>query len=139
MNTKENKNLLAVGIFLFACFIALCFSTSIHGGQKYQVRPEITLPEYRTDADRAIDAYERMMDRFMSMTERNLIDIDNDVKRVNRQLTSINGKLSELSVRIANIEKKLNYKHPARAVKNTPPVRTEKCSNKPEVKIKDQP
>jgi peptidoglycan hydrolase CwlO-like protein len=139
MNTRENKNLLVVGIFLFACFIALCFSTSIHGGQKYQVRPEITIPEYRTDAARAVDAYERLMDRFMSMTERNLVGIDNDVKRVNRQLTSINSKLSELLVRIANIEKKLNFKHPVRAVKKTPHVQTEKCSDKSEVKIKGQP
>ena len=139
MNTKENKNLLAVGIFLLACFIALCFSTSIHGGQKYQVRPEISLPEYRTDTGRAVDAYERLMDRFMDMTERNLIGINNDVKGVNRQLASINSKLSELSMRIANIEKKLDIKRPTRPVKKVIPAKKKKPAIKPAMKVKDQP
>ena len=136
MNTKENRNLLAVGIFLLACFIALCFSTSIHGGQKYEVRPTITIPEYRTDTARAVDAYERLMDRFMNMTERNLVGIDRDVKGVNRQLASINSKLSELSVRIANIEKKLDIETP---VKKAVCVQTKKPAVMPDVKIKDQP
>jgi hypothetical protein len=139
MNTKENRNLLAVGIFLLACFIALCFSTSIHGGQKYVIRPEITLPEYRTDTARTVDSYERLMDRFMDMTERNLVGLNNDVKGVNRQLALINSKLSGLSVRIANIEKKLDIKRPARPVKKAAPVRKKKPDIKPAVKAISPP
>ena len=138
MRTKENKNLLAVGVFLIVCFIALCFSTSIHGGQEYEIRPEISLPEYRSDTGRAIDAYERLMDRFMDMTERNLIGIDKDVKGVSRQLASINSKLSELSMRMANIEKKLTVQRPAKPVKKTPPAKIQKRPAKPAIEVKHQ-
>lgn len=139
MKTKENKNLLAVGIFLLVCFIALCFSTTIYGGQEYQVRPEISIPEHRTDTGRAMDAYERLMDRFMNMTERNLIGIDRDVRGISGQLASINSKLSEISTRIANIEKKLEAQRPVEPVKATPPVQTQKPTVKPVLKVKDQP
>lgn len=139
MSKKESKNLLAVGIFLLVCFIALCFSTSIHGGQTYEVRPEISLPEYRSDTARAVDAYERLMDRFMDMTERNFVGINRDVKGVNRQLASINSKLSELSVRIANIEKKLDVKKAAKPAKKRVPAQTPKRPAKPAVKTESQP
>jgi len=111
-----NKNLLAIGALVVCCITVVWFSTSIQGVPKtYELRPQISIPEYRTDAVRAIDAYERLMERYMDMTERNSTKISADLKEV-KKLYSIDKKLTELSARIARIEKTFGieqYKPPA--------------------------
>ena len=101
-----NKNLLAAAAVVVCCITVIWFSTTIQGSPKtYEVRPRISLPEYKTDTIHAIDAYERLMERYMSMTERSSVRIDSDLKEVIKRLDSINYKLTELSLRIAKIEK----------------------------------
>ncbi len=102
-----NKNLLAVGAVVVCCITVVWFSTSIQGVPKtyYELQSQISIPEYRTDAVRAIDAYERLMERYMDLTERNSISISADLKEVIKKLYSIDDKLTELSARIAKIEK----------------------------------
>jgi len=101
-----NKRLLAIGAVVVCCITVVWFSTSIQGNPKtYELRPHISVPEYRTDAVRAIDAYERMMERYMNMTERDSIRISANLKEVIKKLYSIDNKLTELSARIARIEK----------------------------------
>jgi hypothetical protein len=113
-----NKNLLAVGAVVVCCITVVWFSTSIQGVPKtYELRPQISLPEYRTDAVRAIDAYERLMERYMDLTERNSISISADLKEVIKRLDSINDKLTELSARIAKIEKTFGIEQPKPPVK----------------------
>jgi hypothetical protein len=104
----RTRNLLVVAAGLVCCVVLVWLSTSIHGSEKkYEVRPQITLPEYRTDAARAIDAYERLMDRYMGLTERNLIGFGMDLKGVDKKLGSIDAKLTEISARMARIERVL--------------------------------
>jgi len=104
----RSRNLLAVAAGLVCCVVVVWLSTSIQGGEKtYEVRPQITLPEYRSDTARAIDAYERLMDRYMGLTERNLTGIGTGLKGVVKKLDSIDAKLTELSTRMARIEKAL--------------------------------
>lgn len=110
---RVKKSLLAV-VAVFVCCTAVWFSVSLYGGPKtYEVQPWITIPEYRTDAARAIDAYERMMERQMDITEENLARIGGDLKGVVERLDSIDSKLTELSTKIAGIEKKLGIEQPA--------------------------
>lgn len=96
---------------LIICLIVLVVSSLIQGSD-YKIKPEITLPEYRTDTARAIDAYERVMDRFMSMTERNFTEIDTDVKGIAKQLVSIDINLKSISTRMMRIEKALGIDQP---------------------------
>ena len=120
------KNLLTITASLAVCGIILWLSALIQGGERtYRVRPEITLPEYRTDAARAIDAYERMMRRYMNSAERNLSGVNVDVKAALKKLDSIDRKLTGLSARMARIEKALGVEEPRKAVEGTvkPPVR----------------
>lgn len=101
-----NKNLLAAVAVILCCITVIWFSKITKGSPTtYEVRPEISLPEYKTDTVHAIDAYEQLMERYMNLTERNSIRIHSDLKEVIRRLDSINYKLSELSLRIAKIEK----------------------------------
>ena len=108
---NKSKKMLVVGVVLIVCVIVIGFSSSIQGGN-YEIKPEITLPKYRTDTGRAIDAYERMMERFMDLTERNLTGINTDVKDVAKKLDLINHSLTKLSTRMARIEKALGIEQP---------------------------
>jgi len=110
---KTNKKLLAAVAGVVACVIVVWCSTSIHGGEKtYEIQPQITIPEYRTDAARAIDAYERLMDRYMGLTEKNLTRIDINIRNAVRKLDSIDAKLTDLSTRMARIETALGIEQP---------------------------
>ena len=117
----RSKKLLAVAVGLAACVLVVWSSESIQGDQEiYEVRPQISIPEYRTDAARAIDAYERLMERYMGMTERNLIGIETSLGSIVRKLDSIDRKLTELSARMARIEKALGVGEPKLPVKKKP-------------------
>jgi hypothetical protein len=129
-----NKKLLAVGAVVVCCITVVLFSTSIQGGPKtYELRPHISLPEYRTDAARAIDAYERLMERYMNLTERNSIRISADLKEIIKKLYSIDNKLTELSARIARIEKTFGIEQ------TEPPAKTEPQTKIPGATADEEP
>jgi len=105
---RISRNLLAIAAAIACCLVGLWLSTSIQGSQKtYEVKPYITVPEYRTDAARAIDAYERLMERYMGLTEKNILMVGTDIREMSKKLDSIDGKLTQLSAAIARIEKSL--------------------------------
>ncbi|MHC4123255.1 MAG: hypothetical protein ACYSSI_06745 [Planctomycetota bacterium] len=130
MKTKKNKNLLVVGAVLIPCLILIGFSSSIRGGEKsYKIKPEITLPEYRTDTARAIDAYESVMDRFIDLTEKNLTGINTDVKGIANKLVLIDCKLTDISTRMTRIEKALGIEQTEKRVEETPEAKTSNVTN----------
>jgi hypothetical protein len=48
--------------------------------QRYEVKTRVySTPEYRTEATRAMDAYERVMERYMDVTEKNFEGISGDI------------------------------------------------------------
>ncbi|MEJ2648833.1 MAG: hypothetical protein P8016_10550 [Sedimentisphaerales bacterium] len=113
---KNNSNKKAIA-FIIAGILFIFVFTSITGGQRtYEVRPEIELPDYRTDNAHLIEAYERLMDRYMDLVEKNLGTIDLDIKNTAQALVSINKKLDELSARTARIEKALGIEEPQRPI-----------------------
>ena len=102
-----DKNLLwDVGLIL-CCLAGIILVPSIIEGQTYEVNPYITVPEYKSDAARAIDAYERTMNRYMDVLDNSLQYANKDVKDIAETLKSIDKKLSRLSKRIAKIEEAL--------------------------------
>lgn len=138
MTASTNNKLLAAAA-VAACAAVLWLATSIHAKRKiYEIDPTIASPQYRTDAARAIDAYENLMQRYMDITENNLIGIAADVRNIVAQLNSIDAQLAQLSARMARIEKALQSKklaartnkrtrstlpHKVQDQKDTPPVR----------------
>ena len=116
-----NKNLLAAVAVVVCCITVIWFSTITQGNPTtYEVRPRISLPEYKTDTVHAIDAYEQLMERYMNLTERNSIRIDSDLKEVIKRLDSINVKLTEFSLRIAKIEKTFGIEESKTQAKKKP-------------------
>jgi len=127
---SKNRNLLAVGIILMVGLIVIAFSSSIQGNSRtYKIKPEITLPEYRTDRGNPIDAYERLMDRFMDLTENNLADINTNIEGIGKSLVLIDYKLTELSTRMARIEKALGIEQPKKRSGKTPKAKTPVSTN----------
>ena len=118
---KNSRNLWAVIAAVACCLIVVWLSTSIQGGQRtYELKPQIAVPEYRTDAARAIDAYERLMDRYMDLTEQNLFMVGTDIQDVLRSLDAIDAKLTQLTKRITGIEKALGIKQPPQSPPQDP-------------------
>lgn len=116
-----NKNLLAAAALVICCITVIWFSKITQGSPAtYEVQPRISLPEYKTDTVHAIDAYEQLMERYMNLTERNSIRIDADLKEVIKRLDSINHKLTELSFRIAKIEKRFSIEESKPQAKKKP-------------------
>lgn len=133
MRTNTGRNLLAIATVLVFCIVAAWFCPSIRGGERtYEVRPEITLPEYKTDTIRAIETCERLMERFISMTERNLTGVNRDLRDVAKKLDSIDRKLTELSARMTGIEKALGVGESKVPLAEKPTVEVCDHSNKSE-------
>jgi len=108
---KMSRNLLIITIAVISSLVIIRLCTSTQGSQKtYEVHPSISVPEYRTDAARAIDAYERLMERYMDLTERSIFRVDEDIREMAKKLDSIDNKLTRLSARIGGIEKALGIK-----------------------------
>ena len=102
---KTNRNTLAVLVAIIVCSVLVWLSASIEGSQKtYEIHPNIAMPEYKTDLARVMDAYERLMERYLDLTERNQSMVGADLKYVVTTLDSIDGRLAEFSARIARIE-----------------------------------
>ena len=109
---KQNKNLWIVITTIIVGLIIVWSFTSIQGSQRtYEVQPQINLPGYRTDAVRILDAYERLMERYMDMVEKNMTTIDLDIKRTSKKIDFIEARLIELCERTARIEKALGIEH----------------------------
>ena len=108
---RIRTNLVAAAMGAAVCLLVIC---SLGGReQTYEVRPEIMLPEHRTDAARAIDAYERLMERYMDSTGETFQQLAADLRIQHNKLDCISAKLDELLVRTAGIEKSLGIENRA--------------------------
>jgi hypothetical protein len=107
---KSKKNLLIAVVAVVICLATAQFAISLQenrhsSGDNYYVEPIITTPEYQTDTSRVINAYERLMDRYMDLAESRGAS---DCQAVAQKFDSISAKLADLSVRLSRIEKALN-------------------------------
>lgn len=92
---------------LFIIFIGVLvwFANSLNGGQSYDVRPEISVPAYKSDAARAIDAYEKVMDRYMDISENNFRSMAADNAKVFEKLLELQTDIMQIDQRLGRIEK----------------------------------
>ena len=105
---KTNKTLWAGAAVIICVAIAVVFSGSLQGGQnRYEVQPNLSIPEYKTDTVRAIEAYERLMDRYMDLTGTHLTTVGMDLRNIVTRLDSIDARLTELDSRLMKIEQAL--------------------------------
>ena len=125
---QSGKKLYIAIFVVLMCLLVLWLSTSVgQSRRRYEVETQIYgVPEYRSDAARAIDAYERLMERHMDLTERRLLSVSADVKTATAKLDTIDATLTSLDTRIARIEKHLG-------IQPAPVVPTAADTNAPRV------
>jgi hypothetical protein len=105
---KQNRYLLMIGAVIIACLIAAAVSTAIPShDKKYDIDTVVDVPGYQTDAARAIDAYERLMDRYMDLSEKVVSQMGGDCQSVSTKLDSLDSRLADISTRLSRIEKAL--------------------------------
>jgi hypothetical protein len=108
MAMKRNRYLLVTGAVALVCLIAAAVSTAIpDNGKKYEIDTVVDVPEYKTDAARAIDAYERLMDKYMDLSEKIISKVGGDSQAISAKLDSLDSRLADISTRLARIEKAL--------------------------------
>jgi hypothetical protein len=99
----KNKNLLVLCAAVAVCTLTVAVPNhNNHGDQSYEFDNEITLPEYRSDLDKMIDAYERMVDRVLYAN-----GTGGDVNVLSQKMTEIDNKLNMISAKLARIEDSL--------------------------------
>ena len=119
---RPSTKLLAVIGSIIAFSAMVLYPQSIHGGQKtYEIHPQVAMPGYGTDTSLIIDSYERVIERYMDLTERDLFDIGENIRSVAKRLDSIDRKLNRLSKRMTEIEKALGIKQAEPATEEKPP------------------
>jgi hypothetical protein len=112
MTSHRRLNLVITAAVL--CLVILWLSTSVGQSRRsYEVEAQVyTTPEYRTDASRAIDAYERVMDRYMDATQQSFTEVLYYTQTFAAKLESIDAKLEKLDKRLARIERHLGIVPP---------------------------
>lgn len=130
MKTIKTNGVLAICGLLIACLSVACLSASYQSGEKrYEVRPEITIPESKTDVARMVDAYERLMDNYKELMESHLTGIHTEVGTIDKKLDAIDRKMSVLSAQLETIQKKLGIEptpqQPEKPISAKDPNRTD--------------
>ncbi len=120
---KKNRKTIA---FIIVGVLFLFTFTTITGGQRnYQIKPEVEIPEYKTDNTRMIETYVRLMDRYMDLVEKNLGAIDLNIKNTAKSLERIDKNLNDLSIRIARIEKAMGIEEPQSPITVPPDIQVQ--------------
>ncbi len=89
--------------------IVIAWTASFSDAQNtaYELRPEVAIAPYQSETTRVMDAYERLMNQYMSLVRSNMTALAEDTKDSRRKLDDIVRKLDTISVRIARIERTL--------------------------------
>jgi hypothetical protein len=122
---KRSHTVYRIAGGIAACMIVLGLSTSTGRDRRdYEVEARVYgVPPAQSDAARAINANERLMERYMDMTERHLIDLAADLKVLTVRIDAVDARLSQLDQRLARIERHLGVAPaPGRPDPNAPPA-----------------
>ena len=111
---KSKKNLFGIVTFVLVVVILTGGAMSLFGAEDktYEIHPEIAVGPYQSETIRIMNAYERLMDRYMNMVEVNLKDMSRGNQATVKKLESIEAKLDAMSIRMGRIEKALGIESP---------------------------
>jgi len=87
----------------------LCDSKSINADEKYEIRPQINIPAYGLLPTTA-GSYEHLMEQYITLTEANILRIDQQLENILNKLETIDAKLSRLSERMESVEAALEIR-----------------------------
>lgn len=95
-------------VMLIGCVLAIWFGSATDAANRtYELRPEVHMGGTQTNTVMVLDAYERLMDNYMSLVQSNLNAMTGDMSQATKQLSMIDRKLDNLATRMARIESAL--------------------------------
>lgn len=104
--TPATKNLLLLGGFGAAMWLG---SISPAANKTYELSPDIpTSYQNPSNTVMVLDAYERLMDNYMSLVQSNLNAMSGDVGESAKILAGIDRKIENINIRMSRIERALN-------------------------------
>lgn len=111
---KSNRRFYIALTTVVLIMVVFWLSTSIgQTRRRYEVETQVySTPEFRTDATRAIEAYERLMERYMDATERNFTQVSGDIGAIAVMLDRIDARMAKLDTRLERIERHLGIAPP---------------------------
>lgn len=101
---KSRRTFASLIVKTLACGVLFCLAVSQGAEKTYEFH---TLPEYRSDTARAIDAYQQMINRMLDDNDRSWEMIQSQLNTINGKLDKILSDLNSISLRIARIENKM--------------------------------
>ncbi len=110
----KNKILFVLGVAIAACATVIAVTNSTHDRRddresRYEIENEISLPEYKSNLDKMIDAYERMVDKLLYATSSGT-KFNSDANAIYKKLSEIDSKLTLITAKLEKIEKTLGIK-----------------------------
>ena len=92
---------------LVICVLVFCLGQrSGAADRNYEIRPEIDAGLIQSETVRVVNAYERLMDRYMDLVQSNMVNISRDSKEIIVKLEAIEKKIDSLSERMDKLEKR---------------------------------
>lgn len=105
----RKKGYYSKALIMIGCVLAIWLGSWTDAANKtYELHPDIGMTSPQTNTVMVLDAYERLMDNYMSLVQSNLSAMTGDMTQATKQLGSIERKLDNLAVRMAQIERSLN-------------------------------
>ncbi len=92
MMSQNMKKLAGV----LACVALLWSLAGAQGTRTYEIHPQIPESVFKSDSERVLDTYERMVDRVLELNRRQLDTMDLNIKQVSQQLNRVEAKLDLL-------------------------------------------
>ncbi|MFA5783434.1 MAG: hypothetical protein WC962_01000 [Phycisphaerae bacterium] len=103
---KTRRNFAFLSVILLACAAFFWLATS-HGVEKEIEVQTYSLPEYRSDTARAIDAYQQMINRMLDDNQQNWANLQQQLNTINAKLDKIQSDIDGISRQIGRIEEKM--------------------------------
>ncbi len=114
----KNKILFVIGVAVGVCAAVVAVSNSTHERREnhYEIEHEISLSEYKSNLDKMIEAYERMVDKLLYATSSGT-NFNSDVNAIYKKLSDIDSKLALITAKLETIEKNLEIKRGVQLIK----------------------
>jgi len=97
-------NRLFIIIVILTLFISIvCFAPAAGKNKTYEIETA-AVGEYKTDASRAIEAYERLMDKYMSLNETYLANMSKEISVLSAKVDGMNQQLVQISEKLDRIQ-----------------------------------
>ena len=82
---------------VLGCAVLLLSLVGAKGAKRtYEIHTQIPESVFQTESARALDTYERMVDRVLDLNKRQLDTMDLNIKEVSKQLYRVEAKLDQL-------------------------------------------